>query len=181
MSNVFMGGPAQASVDRRLSDAESAPVPAAQVPWVEKYRPDNLEKIHGHDDIIQTVDRLMRKRDLPNLLLHGPAGTGKTTLAVAICKRIFGQDYKLSTLELNASDERGKKISLPAVVMLKSHHCCDGFFLRGIDVVRGDIKSFAQAASFAVEKNGDLKIVLLDECDMMTPVAQFALRRMMEQ
>lgn len=97
------------------------------VPWVEKYRPDSLALIHGHTEIISTIQRFVDNDALPNLLLHGPAGTGKTTTAVAICKQLFGaRHYKMSTLELNASDERG------------------------IGVVRNEIKNFSRSSSFGL-------------------------------
>eukprot|EP00392_Amoebophrya_sp_AT5.2_P008176 g8195.t1 len=150
------------------------------VPWVEKYRPDNLDKIHGHEEILNTLQRFMRNNQLPNLLFHGPAGTGKTTTAVAICKQIFGAaEYKMSTLELNASDDRG------------------------IGVIRNEVKNFAQTTSFGsftfdrvatsssssssttadiyAKIRKQFKVVILDEADSMTSAAQFALRRMIEQ
>ena len=102
--------------------------------------------------------------------LSGPAGTGKTTSAIAIAKQIYGTTaYKFSTLELNASDERG------------------------IDVVRTTVKEFAQSIAFGAgfardHEVGDLdpkvrqlaskfKIVVLDAADSMTAAAQLALRR----
>ena len=95
------------------------------LPWVEKYRPDEISKMYGQTDILSTIKRFMAAGQIPNLLLHGPAGTGKTTAAVAVCKQIFGNNHwKMSCLELNASDERG------------------------IDVVRDRVKQFAQTASF---------------------------------
>ncbi|CAD7939869.1 unnamed protein product [Amoebophrya sp. A25] len=139
------------------------------VPWVEKYRPDNLEKIHGHEEILSTIRRFLKTNQLPNLLFHGPAGTGKTTTAVAICKQIFGKDeYKLSTLELNASDDRG------------------------INVIRNEVKNFSQTTSFGsftfsgqdpehASIRRQFKVVVLDEADSMINTAQFALRRMIEQ
>jgi replication factor C small subunit len=90
---------------------------------------------------------------LPHLLFAGPAGTGKTTSAIAIAKEIYGDDWRENFLELNASDQRG------------------------IDVVRDRIKSFARA-SFG---GYDHRIIFLDEADALTDEAQSALRRTMEQ
>lgn len=66
--------------------------------FVDKYSPKKIEEILGNDDVIQSVSNM--KMDFPHLLLTGPPGTGKTTLAHLIKK-----DF--DTLELNASDERG--------------------------------------------------------------------------
>lgn len=66
--------------------------------FVDKYAPKNIEDILGNTDVIQTVSNM--KMDFPHLLLTGPPGTGKTTLAHLVKK-----DF--DTLELNASDERG--------------------------------------------------------------------------
>lgn len=130
----------------------------SNLPWVEKYRPLGLDEVSHHQDIIQTLRRFVVEGKLPHLLLYGPPGTGKTSTALALAKEIFGTK-KNSTggnvLELNASDERG------------------------IDVVREQIKSFASSKTlFGAQK---FKLIILDECDAMTSVAQNALRRVMER
>merc|ERR1719464_221289 len=92
---------------------------AANLPFVEKYRPDNLEDIISHVDIVSTIRKFIDGKTMPHLLFHGPPGTGKTSCMIAIAKEIYGpKAYKSMTLELNASDDRG------------------------IDVVRDKIKSF---------------------------------------
>lgn len=88
------------------------------IPFVEKYRPDDLTNIISHHEIIATIRRFIEGRKLPHLLFHGPPGTGKTSCMIAIAKELYGKNYKNMTLELNASDDRG------------------------IDVVREKIKSF---------------------------------------
>lgn len=88
---------------------------------------------------------------MPHLLFAGPAGSGKTTAALCITRELFG-DIRGNFLELNASDERG------------------------IDVVRTKIKDFARTRAIS----GDFKIIFLDEADALTPDAQNALRRTME-
>ncbi|MBS3760862.1 MAG: AAA family ATPase, partial [Halodesulfurarchaeum sp.] len=88
--------------------------------WVEKYRPERLEEVIGHEAIISRVKSYVERDDLPHLLFAGPAGTGKTATAQAIAKELYGDDWQENFLELNASDERG------------------------IDVVRERIKDFAR-------------------------------------
>ncbi len=122
--------------------------------WTEKYRPRTFQDIRGQDDIVNTVKSFVEKKNLPHLLFVGPAGVGKTSLAVVVSRTLFGDNWKDNTLELNASDERG------------------------IDVVRNTIKDFARTRSI-----GDVpfKIIYLDEADSLTKDAQHALRRTMEQ
>ncbi|WP_425433159.1 replication factor C small subunit [Halarchaeum grantii] len=121
--------------------------------WVEKYRPDSLDDIVGHENVVSRLESYVAEDDLPNLLFAGPAGTGKTTAATAIAKELYGDDWEENFLELNASDERG------------------------IDVVRDRIKNFART-SFG---GYDYRVIFLDEADALTSDAQSALRRTMEQ
>ena len=121
--------------------------------WTEKYRPDKFSEIVGQDDIIKKVKALAGSLNIPHLLFSGPAGTGKSTLALIIVKEFFGDTWKNNYLELNASDERG------------------------INIVREKVKNFARTKSFG---NVPFKIIFLDEADALTPEAQQALRRTME-
>lgn len=124
------------------------------IPFVEKYRPDDLEHIISHHEIVSTIRRFIEGRKLPHLLFHGPPGTGKTSCMIAIAKELYGKNYRNMTLELNASDDRG------------------------IDVVREKIKSFCSTQQLMSK---GIKLVILDECDSMTNAAQFALRRIVEK
>jgi replication factor C subunit 3/5 len=81
---------------------------ATKLPFVEKYRPNDLSDIISHDEIISTIKKFVDTRKMPHLLFHGPPGTGKTSCIVAIAKHLYGPDkYKNMILELNASDDRG--------------------------------------------------------------------------
>ncbi|KFY33407.1 hypothetical protein V495_08309, partial [Pseudogymnoascus sp. VKM F-4514 (FW-929)] len=148
--------------------AANLPVEAEDtLPWVEKYRPDTLDDVSGHQDIIATINRFVETNRLPHLLLYGPPGTGKTSTVLALARRIYGaQNMRQMVLELNASDDRG------------------------IDVVREQIKTFAstrQIFSSAPEAGAGgksmatYKLIILDEADAMTSTAQMALRRIMEK
>jgi len=121
--------------------------------WTEKYRPKEFSELVGQNDIIKRVEGLVDSMNIPHLLFAGPAGTGKSTLALVVVKQLYKEKWQDNYLELNASDERG------------------------INIVREKVKSFARTKAI-----GDVpfKIIFLDEADALTPEAQQALRRTME-
>eukprot|EP01013_Petalomonas_cantuscygni_P017263 TRINITY_DN3439_c0_g1_i2.p1 TRINITY_DN3439_c0_g1~~TRINITY_DN3439_c0_g1_i2.p1 ORF type:complete len:390 (+),score=96.79 TRINITY_DN3439_c0_g1_i2:345-1514(+) len=136
------------------TDAAPTAAPPAELPWVEKYRPTRLEECVGNTDAIQRMRVIAREGNLPNIMLTGPPGTGKTTAIMCLARALLGDRVSAGVLELNASDDRG------------------------IDVVRTKIKAFAQKK--VTLPPGRHKLVVLDEADSMTDHAQQALRRTME-
>ena len=68
--------------------------------WVEKYRPKKIEDCILSQDIKETFSQFLKQKEIPNLLLSGTAGTGKTTVARALCEEL-GADYII----INGSDE----------------------------------------------------------------------------
>ena len=139
--------------------------------WAESYRPTTLEDVVGQTHITKRlrfmVDTLHSDGGdggFPHLMFIGKAGTGKTSLAMALMRSLFGDDWNANFIEMNASDERS------------------------ISVVRTKVKEFARRGVIGsyVAPNGDTRtipfnVVFLDECDNLTPDAQGALRRIMEQ
>lgn len=121
--------------------------------WTEKYRPQDFSEIRGQKDIVARVKAFVLQRNMPHQMYAGPAGVGKSTLALVVAKKLFGDEWRQNFLELNSSDERG------------------------IDIVRVKVKDFARTKAI-----GDVpfKIIFLDECDALTREAQQALRRTME-
>ena len=77
-------------------------------PWVEKYRPRQVEAVSHQDEVVKTLLTALQSANMPHLLFYGPPGTGKTTTALAIGHQLFGPElYRTRVMELNASDERG--------------------------------------------------------------------------
>uniref|UniRef100_A0A6B2G5R9 Replication factor C subunit 2 (Trinotate prediction) n=1 Tax=Myxobolus squamalis TaxID=59785 RepID=A0A6B2G5R9_MYXSQ len=101
---------------------------AESIPWVEKYRPKLLTEVVGNEEIIKRLNYFAHNGNVPNIILCGSPGTGKTTSIVCLAHILLGENFKNAVLELNASDERG------------------------IDVVRGDIKMFAQKKSHSTHR-----------------------------
>ena len=79
---------------------------ALSLPWVEKYRPNQLSDLCSHEEIISTLNKLMSGGHLPNLLFYGPPGTGKTSTVLACAKQMYGDTMNSMVLELNACDDR---------------------------------------------------------------------------
>jgi len=128
-----------------------------KLPWVEKYRPDSLDKVISHDHIIKSMKQSIKNKNFTHLIFYGPSGTGKTSTIMACVKELYGKQYRQMVMELNASDDRG------------------------IECVREKIKGFVSSGNFF--NNGDdkmFKIVILDEMDNLTYDAQAGLRKMIE-
>ena len=118
--------------------------------WVEKYRPKTIEDCILPDNIKETFRDFLNTGEIPNLLLTGPAGVGKTTVAKALCEQL-GCDYIL----INGSDE--------------------GRFL---DTVRGQAKNFASTMSLLPSSKH--KVIIIDEADNTTHDVQLLLRSNIE-
>lgn len=81
------------------------------VPWVERYRPETLEDVVGNEDTLVRLRAVAKDGNMPNLILCGPPGTGKTTSVHALARQLLGSSYSSGVLELNASDARGIDVS----------------------------------------------------------------------
>ena len=119
--------------------------------WVEKYRPKTIEECILPENIKKTFSDFLNKGEVPNLLLSGPAGCGKTTVAKALCAELWVDVYVI-----NGSDE--------------------GRFL---DTVRNNAKNFASTVSLSSEAKH--KVIIIDEADNTTPDVQLLLRASIEE
>jgi len=119
--------------------------------WVEKYRPKTIEECILPEQTKKTFLDFLDKGEIPNMLLSGPAGCGKTTVAKALCNQLGVDVYVI-----NGSDE--------------------GRFL---DTVRNNAKNFASTVSLTSESKH--KVIIIDEADNTTPDVQLLLRASIEE
>lgn len=75
-------------------------------PWVEKYRPVEIKDIVGNEETVERLLTISREGNMPNIIITGPPGTGKTTSILCLARALLGATYKDAVYELNASDER---------------------------------------------------------------------------
>ena len=119
--------------------------------WVEKYRPKTIDECILPEGIKKTFKEFLNTGEIPNLLLSGPPGIGKTTVAKALCSEL-GADFYV----INGSDE--------------------GRFL---DTVRNQAKNFASTVSLTSESKH--KVIIIDEADNTTSDVQLLLRASIEE
>lgn len=128
---------------------------ATSIPWVEKYRPTEFEGIIMDENNRMILDGVIARGFHVNMLFHGPPGTGKTTTIINFVKRYMADRSGTSELvmHLNASDDRG------------------------IDMIRNQLYSFAMTQNMFSVGN---KVIILDEADYMTRLAQQSLKNLIE-
>jgi len=119
--------------------------------WVEKYRPTTIEECILPEDTKKVFKGFLEQEEIPNLLLSGSAGVGKTTIAKALCEELGADSYVI-----NGSDE--------------------GRFL---DTIRNQAKTFASTVSLTSESHH--KVIIVDEADNTTPDVQLLLRASIEE
>lgn len=116
-----------------------------KIPWVEKYRPNKISDVILDDFIRIKMEKIVKDRSIPNLIITGEPSTGKTSTILAIAKKIYDKkQYENNVLELNASDDRG------------------------LSIITNTILPFCK---MKIDKKNH-KLIILDEADSITSKAQ---------
>jgi replication factor C subunit 2/4 len=121
-----------------------------KIPWVEKYRPKNSDDIILEPFIKQKIKIILETKSIPNMIITGEPGTGKTSTILFLAKQIYGDKYSEYVLELNASDDRG------------------------LSSINNTIYPFCKKKISCLDNNDypEHKLVILDEADSITQKAQ---------
>lgn len=131
--------------NKEIDKKRAASLTTYQLPWVEKFRPRTLDDVLGNSETVERLRAIAKEGNVPNLILCGPPGTGKTTSVHALARELLGSSYKNAVLELNASDARGIDVSCRPGRLNFLLHFSHPFhrIVRFLQVVRNQIKSFA--------------------------------------
>lgn len=123
-----------------------------KIPWIEKYRPRKADEILLEPFIKEKIERIIETKSIPNMIITGEPGTGKTSTILFLARKLYGDSYNENVLELNASDDRG------------------------LSIINNTIYPFCKKKiSYNMNKDGDKpnhKLVILDEADSITQKAQ---------
>jgi replication factor C subunit 2/4 len=129
-----------------------------EIPWVEKYRPMTLDDLILDEHTMNKINKIVEDKNMPNIIITGIPGIGKTTTILCIAKLLLGKYFKDGVLELNASDDRGIKSVQDSIIY---------FCKKQLTIPESEIKY------------ANHKIVLLDEADNMTTKAQQLINNLM--
>lgn len=121
------------------------------LPWIEKHRPSKITNVKIDKHIKAQIENMINNRDLPNIILDGPPGVGKTSTIKCIARAIYGKYYNDMVLEMNASDDRGIRIQ---------------------DSIENFRKAYVHISEEDRGKTPVFKMVILDEADNMTDKAK---------
>ena len=116
-----------------------------KLPWIEKYRPKNTEEILLDPFIKEKINKMIETKTIPNMIITGEPGTGKTSTILFLAKYLYNEKYSEYVLELNASDDRG------------------------LSIINNTIHPFCKKK---IDIKYSYKLIILDEADSITQKAQ---------
>ena len=140
---------------------EPSKITTLNIPWIEKYRPKNVDDIVVDSGTHNKIKKIIEDKEMPNIIITGLPGIGKTTTILCIAKNLLGKYFHQGVLELNASDDRGIKAVQDSVI---------NFCKKKLEL--DDTEDFVFAKH---------KIILLDEADNMTKKAQQLVSGLMQE
>lgn len=132
-----------------------------QIPWIEKYRPKKTNELILNEMLLKKINKIINDKDMPNIIITGIPGIGKTTTIKCIVSRLYGKYMKDAVLELNASDDRGIRAVQDTIT---------NFCKKKLDINNDGENKYARH-----------KIIVLDEADNMTQKAQISISNLMEK
>lgn len=127
------------------------------LPWIEKYRPTNIEDLLVEGCTMTKVKKIIEDKRMPNMIITGIPGIGKTTTILCIARYLLGKHFGEGVLEMNASDERG------------------------IKTVQGPIVNFCKKKLELDDSYSKHKLILLDEADNMPAKTQQLVSNLMDK
>jgi len=130
------------------------------IPWIEKYRPKRIKNLLTNKILKLEIDKILKYKDIPNMILTGISGIGKTSTILCLAYELYEKYMSSCVLELNASDDRGIKSLNTAVI-----NFCDKML-----PYDSSIKLYAQH-----------KLLIFDEADNMTEKAQLLICNLMDK
>jgi len=150
--------------------------------WVDKYRPNTVDKLTLHPGVTECLKRMVNSGDFPHLMLYGPSGAGKKTRVLAILRELYGAGVEKTKVNHKVFKVKSKTIEIATIgsnYHIEINPSDVGFNDR--HVVQEVIKEIAQTHSVAAsQQQHPFKVVVLNEVDRLSKAAQNALRRTME-
>ena len=128
-----------------------------KIPWIEKYRPQNIDDILLESFIKEKINHFMISKSIPNLIITGEPGTGKTSTILFLAKELYKDKYNENILELNASDDRG------------------------LSIINNTIYPFCKKKINNNNNYPSHKLIILDEADSITSKAQNLLSNLISE
>ncbi|KAI9019771.1 P-loop containing nucleoside triphosphate hydrolase protein [Hyaloraphidium curvatum] len=151
--------------------------------WVDKYRPQSLEKMDYHKDLSVRLRKMAASGDFPHILVYGPSGAGKKTRIMAVLKELYGSGVeKLKIDQRTTTTSSGRKVEIN-IVQSNYHLEVTPSDVGNYDrvVIQDLIKETAQTQQVDTNAPRRFKVVVINEAESLSRDAQQALRRTMEK